>query len=91
MPSLFSARPQPAPDHCACGRDPKDAAVTWYDSISGTYTFHRCRCGMEWTDHTAGWELAAPPVTSAQVMEVHRQLQAFHGSLRTPSRRPVPA
>ena len=86
---LFSRQPQPRTGQCACGRDPKDAAVTRYDSISGTYTFRRCECGMEWTDHTPGWEPAAPPVTSAEVMEVHRQLQDFHGTLRGPSRGPV--
>jgi hypothetical protein len=76
-------RSQPDSTHgrCACGREPNLAAVTSYRSINGTYLFHRCECGMEWTEHVTSVD-QTQAVTGDEVIDVHAHLKAFHGSIR---------
>jgi hypothetical protein len=77
---MFCPSPAPKPQQCACGRDPKDAALTTFRSISGVYRFHHCPCGMEWTERVA--PPAAPlPARDDGLLEFHQNLQAFHGRL----------
>jgi hypothetical protein len=65
---------------CVCGRDRQSAAPTTLHSISGTYAFRRCACGLEWTEHAPDREPA--DVTSrVDVAEVHGQFKAFHWSI----------
>ena len=51
-----------------------------YRSSSGSYRFHRCECGTEWT------ELMTPvdrtvPVSGDELLEVHILLAGFEGKL----------
>jgi hypothetical protein len=42
--------------------------------------FHRCECGTEWTEHRTDID-PTDPVTSDEVIEVHRRLAKFEGSI----------
>jgi hypothetical protein len=64
---------------CACGRRLRDAAVYTYRSRTDRYLFHRCACGSEWTEHRTDVD-PTEPVSSDEVIEVHRQLSEFEGS-----------
>lgn len=78
---MFGGQAYTRDDRCACGRAPHEQTLTTYRSISGTYLFHRCPCGIAWTEHRADPEHPGPP-TSTAVREVHEHFQAFHGLLR---------
>ncbi len=65
---------------CACGRRLTDAAVFTYRSHTDRFLFHRCECGAEWTEHHQDID-PTDPVTSDEVIEVHRQLAKFEGSI----------
>jgi hypothetical protein len=70
----------PGQGKCACGRRLKDASVYIYRSHTDRFFFHRCECGTEWTEHVTDIDPTAP-VTSDEVIEVHRQLSTFEGSI----------
>jgi len=42
--------------------------------------FHRCECGTEWTEHRMDVD-PTDPVSSDEVLEVHKQLAKFEGSI----------
>lgn len=42
--------------------------------------FHRCECGTEWTEHLTDID-PTDPVSSDEVIEVHRQLAKFEGPI----------
>jgi hypothetical protein len=65
---------------CTCGRRLKDAAIYTYRSHTDRFLFHRCDCGTEWTEHLTDVD-AADPVSSDEVIEVHRRLAQFEGSI----------
>ena len=65
---------------CQCGRRLRDAAVYMYRSRTDRFLFHRCDCGTEWTEHVTDID-PLDPVTSDEVIEVHRQLAKFDGSI----------
>jgi hypothetical protein len=65
---------------CTCGRRLKDAAVYTYRSRTDRYMFHRCECGTEWTEHRTDVD-PTDPVSSDEVIEVHKQLATFEGSI----------
>jgi hypothetical protein len=65
---------------CACGRRLKDASVYVYRSHTDRYLFHRCECGIEWTEHQTDID-PRDPVSSEEVIEVHTRLAAFEGSI----------
>jgi hypothetical protein len=65
---------------CACGRRLQDAAVYTFRSRTDRFLFHRCECGAEWTEHHTDID-PRDPVTSDEVIEVHRQLAKFEGSI----------
>ena len=71
---------EPEKGKCACGRRLKDASVYLYRSHSDRYEFHRCECGTEWTEHQLDVD-PAEPVSSDEVIEVHKQLAKFEGSI----------
>ena len=76
-------RSKPEPEKqskCACGRRLKDASIYIYRSHGDRYLFHRCECGMEWTVHQHDID-PTDPVTSDEVIEVHKQLATFEGSI----------
>jgi hypothetical protein len=45
-----------------------------------TYVYHRCKCGAEWTESRQGVD-RSQPVSSDEVIEVHRFLDGFEGPL----------
>lgn len=65
---------------CICGRRLKDAAVFTYRSHTDRFLFHRCECGSEWTEHVTDVD-PHDPVSSDEVIEVHRQLAKFEGTI----------
>ena len=73
-------KPEPEKGKCACGRRLKDASEHTYRSHSDRYTFHRCECGAEWTEHRTDVD-PTDPVSSDEVIEVHKRLAKFEGSI----------
>ena len=71
---------EPENGRCVCGRRIKDAAVYVYRSHTDRYLFNRCECGAEWTVHTIDVD-PAEPVSSDEVIEVHKRLAKFEGSI----------
>jgi hypothetical protein len=65
---------------CACGRRLTDAAIYTYRSRTDRFLFHRCECGLEWTEHREDID-PTDPITSDEVIEVHKRLSKFEGSI----------
>jgi hypothetical protein len=65
---------------CQCGRRLRDATVFTYRSHTDRFLFHRCECGTEWTVHLTDVD-PTDPVSSDEVIEVHKQLAKFEGSI----------
>jgi hypothetical protein len=78
---MFTSQPSTDDRGCACGRGPQETMVTSFRSISGTYLFHRCPCGIEWTERMAAPE-QPPPSSGTVVREFHEHFHAFHGAMR---------
>jgi hypothetical protein len=76
---LQRSKPEPA-KKCSCGRRLKEASVYIYRSHGGRYLFHRCECGVEWTERQADVD-PRDPVSSDEVIEVHKRLEKFEGSI----------
>jgi len=74
------SKPEPETLKCACGRDRSAAATTVYRSPQGRYEFHRCDCGVEWTERLVAYD-PTQPVSSDELLEVHERLLGFEGSL----------
>jgi hypothetical protein len=77
---LQRSKQEPEKTRCACGRRLKDASIYIYRSHGDRYLFHRCECGMEWTVHQTDVN-PQDPVTSDEVIEVHKRLAKFEGSI----------
>jgi hypothetical protein len=77
--SLQKSKLEPDKGKCACGRRLKDASVYIYKSHTDRYMFHRCECGTEWTEHHTDID-PLDPVSSDEVIEVHKRLAKFEGS-----------
>lgn len=77
---MQKSRLEPDKGKCACGRRRKDAATYIYRSHSDCYLFHRCECGSEWTEHLTDVD-PTEPVSSDEVLEVHKQMETFEGSI----------
>ena len=71
---------EPDKSKCVCGRHVSEAAVYIYRSRTDRYLFHRCECGAEWTEHQNDID-PRDPVSSDEVIEVHKQLAKFEGSI----------
>ena len=71
---------EPDKDECVCGRELRDASVCVYRSHNECLVFHRCECGVEWTDHHTDID-PTDPVSSDEVIEVHTRLAKFEGSI----------
>jgi hypothetical protein len=70
---------EPKRGRCACGRKLSAAAIYIYRSHSDCYLFHICECGTEWTEHQTDID-PRDPVSSDEVIEVHRRLAKFDGT-----------
>lgn len=73
-------KPEREAGKCVCGRELKDASVCVYRSNKISHIFHRCECGVEWTEHRTEID-PTDPVNSDEVIEVHTRLATFEGSL----------
>ena len=51
-----------------------------YRSSSGSYKFHRCECGVEWTERMTPIDRTIP-VSGDELLEVHILLASFEGKL----------
>ena len=51
-----------------------------YRSHSGSYRFHRCECGTEWTERMAHIDRSVP-VSGDELLDVHLVLAEFEGKL----------
>ena len=71
---------EPEPSSCSCGRSRSEAAVSSFHSQASLFTFHRCECGLEWTEHTVSVD-RSQPVTTDEVIEVHERMARFEGPL----------
>jgi hypothetical protein len=78
--SLEKSKLQPGKSRCVCGRELTAASTYFYRSLHACLVFHRCACGVEWTEHHAGIG-ATDPVSSDEVIEVHLRLAKFEGSM----------
>jgi hypothetical protein len=54
--------------------------ATVYRSPVAEFVFHRCPCGLEWTERRDGID-RSEPVSTDEVIEVHQCLAAFEGPL----------
>jgi hypothetical protein len=75
-------KPKLEPDtgKCVCGRELQDAVACVYRSNNKWHVFHRCDCGVEWTEHRSAID-PTDPVSSDEVIEVHTRLAKFEGSI----------
>ena len=51
-----------------------------YRSHSGSYRFHRCECGTEWTERLGHID-RTQPVSGDELLDVHLLLADFEGKL----------
>jgi len=77
---LQKSKLEPDRGKCACGRRLRDAAIYTYRSRTERFLFHRCECGVEWTEHRADID-PTDPISSDEVIEVHKRLAKFEGSI----------
>jgi len=71
---------EPEPPSCSCGRSRSEASVSSFHSQASLFTFHRCECGLEWTEHAVSVD-RSQPVTTDEVIEVHERMARFEGPL----------
>jgi len=77
---MHKPRKEPEAARCSCGRNLREAAVSTFRSQAVLFTFHRCECGLEWTERSQGID-RSEPVTTDEVIEVHERMAAFEGPL----------
>jgi hypothetical protein len=77
---MQASNPEPDTPRCACGRESKLAVATVYRSPQGRFVFHRCDCGVEWTERLEAVD-PTEPISGDEVLEVHEVLALFEGSL----------
>lgn len=65
---------------CRCGRELIAAAVVTYRSHETRFVFHRCECGLEWTEQFSDVD-RSEPISGDELLAVHSVLQAYEGSL----------
>jgi len=54
--------------------------IVSYRSSSGNFRFHRCECGVEWTERMTAVDRTLP-VSGDELLEVHILLASFEGKL----------
>ncbi len=77
---MHKPKKEPEAPRCSCGRSRSEAAVSSFRSHVTLFTFHRCECGLEWTEHAVGVD-RTQPVTTDEVIEVHERMARFEGPL----------
>ncbi len=74
------SRRSPDGDMCGCGRSHRAARVASYRSHFGSFRYHRCDCGTEWTERMPHVD-RTEPVSGDEVLDVHLLLAKFKGLL----------
>ena len=74
------SKPEPEMRRCGCGRPSEDATTSVYRSTNGRFIFHRCECGLEWTEQLVTFD-RSQPISSDEVLEVHEWLASFEGPI----------
>ena len=77
---MHNPKKEPEATRCTCGRSRSEAAVSTFRSQASLFTFHRCDCGLEWTEHNVGVD-RSQPVSTDEVIEVHERMCKFEGPL----------
>lgn len=65
-----------------CGRPLDECSAHVHHSTSAVYVYHRCSCGVEWTEMRPSVD-RSQPVSGDEVIEVHKLLGSFEGPLPT--------
>ncbi len=65
---------------CRCGRELRAAAVATYRSHENRFVFHRCECGLEWTEQFSDVDRSSP-ISGDELLAVHQVLLSYEGSL----------
>src|SRR5438270_12969056 len=74
--SMQKPKKEPEPPSCSCGRSRSEASVSSFHSQASLFTFHRCECGLEWTEHAVSVD-RSQPVTTDDVIMVYVWLARF--------------
>ena len=77
---MKSSKSEPDAARCSCGRSKSEAATRSFASAQGRVVFHRCECGLEWTERLSHANLG-DPVSSDELIEVHQLLARLNGPL----------
>ena len=78
----------PEPSRCACGRSRTEAQIYVHQAHVALYVYHRCECGIEWTESRPVVD-RTEPVSSDEVLEVYKRLESFEGSFKELIERPI--
>ena len=70
----------PEGEHCRCGLPHRTSNVASYRTHLGSYRYHRCDCGTEWTERVPHVDPSVP-VSGDEVLEVHLLMAGFEGGL----------
>jgi len=70
----------PEGQRCRCDRPERTVKIVSYRSSSGNFRFHRCECGVEWTERMTAVDRTLP-VSGDELLEVHILLASFEGKL----------
>jgi hypothetical protein len=76
---MQQSQPDPV-ETCGCGRSRQQAVSSLYRASAAVFVFHRCLCGLEWTEQRPAVD-AREPVSDDELIEVHVQLARFEGSI----------
>lgn len=71
---------EPETLRCRCGRELTAATINTYRSHQGRFVFHRCECGIEWTERFEDVDRSRP-ITGDELLAVHQVLLGYEGSL----------
>jgi hypothetical protein len=71
---------RPEDERCRCTRPERTVRVVSYRSHSGSFRYHRCDCGTEWTERLTHVDRTRP-VTGDELLDVHIALAEFEGKL----------
>ena len=77
---MARSKRSPEGEQCRCGRPHRAIGVASYRSHFGSYRYHRCDCGTEWTERVPHVDRSVP-VSGDEVLDVHLLMAEFHGGL----------
>jgi len=69
---------EPETLRCRCGRELTTATANVYHSHLNRYVFHRCECGLEWTERFEEVD-RSEPISGDELLAVHQVLLGYEG------------